>query len=97
MPKSAFCANSQGKACAFAIAAALTGTERLAPHLFNTCYTYLAGDDAVSDAISFKPTDGTIKIGAILISKVGESPEVRRQAIREAGAWYDVFTRDVFG
>ena len=48
MPKSAFCANSQAKACAFAIAAALTGSEHFAPHLFNTCFTYLAADDAVS-------------------------------------------------
>ncbi len=97
MPKSAFCANSQAKACAFAIAAALTGSERLAPHLFNTCFTYLAADDAVSDAISFKPADGTIKMSDIFISKVGENPETRRQAVREAGGWYDAFTHDVFG
>ncbi|TIU78397.1 MAG: NAD(P)/FAD-dependent oxidoreductase, partial [Mesorhizobium sp.] len=41
MPKSAFCANSQAKACAFAIAADLTGSARFPAHLFNTCYTYL--------------------------------------------------------
>jgi len=97
MPKSAFCANSQGKACAFAIAAALTGSDRFTPHLFNTCFTYLAADDAVSDAISFRLADGTIKIRDIFISKVGENPDIRRQAIREAGEWYDAFTRDVFG
>jgi NADPH-dependent 2,4-dienoyl-CoA reductase/sulfur reductase-like enzyme len=97
MPKSAFCANSQAKACAFAIAAALTGSERPAPHLFNTCFTYLAADDAVSDAISFKLIDGTIKISNIFISKVGENPETRRRAVREADDWYDAFTHDVFG
>jgi sulfide dehydrogenase [flavocytochrome c] flavoprotein chain len=97
MPKSAFCANSQAKACAFAIAAALTGSERPAPHLFNTCFTYLAADDAVSDAISFKLIDGTIKISNIFISKVGENPETRRRAVREADDWYNAFTHDVFG
>ena len=55
MPKSAFTANSQAKACAFAIAAALTGSEHIAPHLFNTCFTLLAPNDAVSDAIDLKP------------------------------------------
>jgi NADPH-dependent 2,4-dienoyl-CoA reductase/sulfur reductase-like enzyme len=97
MPKSAFVANSQAKACAFAIAAALTGSEAIAPHLFNTCFTYLAADDAVSDAISFKPVDGTIKISDIFFSKVGENAETRRQTIREAAGWYDAFTHDVFG
>jgi NADPH-dependent 2,4-dienoyl-CoA reductase/sulfur reductase-like enzyme len=97
MPKSAFAANSQAKVCAFAIAATLTGSERFAPHLFNTCFTFLAADDAVSDAISFKPTAGTIKISDVSISKVGENAETRRQAVREAGGWYAAFTHDVFG
>lgn len=97
MPKSAFCANSQAKTCASAILAALTGSQRGGPHLFNTCFTYLAGDDAVSDAISFKPDEKTIKIAGLSISKVGESAEARRQAVREAAGWYDAFTKDVFG
>jgi sulfide dehydrogenase [flavocytochrome c] flavoprotein chain len=97
MPKSAFAANSQAKVCAFAIVAALTGSERLAPHLFNTCFTFLAPDDAVSDAITFKPTAGTLKIGDIFISKVGENADTRRQAVREADGWYAAFTHDLFG
>jgi sulfide dehydrogenase [flavocytochrome c] flavoprotein subunit len=97
MPKSAFIANSQGKACAFAIAAALTGAERFGPHLFNTCFTFLAADDAVSDAISFKAADATTRISDILISNVGENAETRRQAVRQAHGWYDAFTRDLFG
>ena len=51
----------QAKACAFAIAAALTGSEQIELHLFNTCFTLLAPNDAVSDAISFKPVGGSIK------------------------------------
>ena len=97
MPKSAFCANSQGKTCAFAIAAALTGSERVRPLLFNTCYTYLSADDAVSDAINFEQRDGSIKISGIFISGVGEAAATRRQAVREADAWYAAFTHDLFG
>jgi sulfide dehydrogenase [flavocytochrome c] flavoprotein subunit len=96
MPKSAFAANNQAKACAFAIVAALTRSEHVAPHLFNTCFTFLAPDDAVSDAISFKPTAGTIKINEIFISKVGENADKRRQTVREARGWYAAFTHDVF-
>jgi NADH dehydrogenase FAD-containing subunit len=97
MPKSAYVANSQAKACAFAIIAGLTGTDAPAPHLYNTCYTYLSGDDAVSDAISFNADTGVIKVSEIMMSNVGETKEARRQAVREANGWYDAFTHDVFG
>jgi len=97
MPKSAFAANSQAKMCAFAVAALLTGSQAQSPHLFNTCFTFLAPDDAVSDAISFKPGGGTIKIGDISLSQVGESEQTRREAARAADGWYDAFTHDVFG
>jgi sulfide dehydrogenase [flavocytochrome c] flavoprotein chain len=97
MPKSAFVANSQAKACAFAIAAALTGSEQGAPHLFNTCFTLLAPNDAVSDAINLKPVAGSIKITDIFFSQIGESDELRRQAAHEAEGWYAAFTHDVFG
>lgn len=97
MPKSAFAANSQAKVCAFAIAAALAGVERTTPHLFNTCFTILAPNDAVSDAISFNPAAGSIKIKDIFISQVGESGELRREVARTAEGWYSAFTHDVFG
>lgn len=97
MPKSAFVANSQAKACAFAIAAALTGSEQIAFHLFNTCFTLLAPNDAVSDAIDFQPQAGTIKITDIFFSPIGESDEARRQAAQQADGWYAAFTHDVFG
>jgi sulfide dehydrogenase [flavocytochrome c] flavoprotein chain len=97
MPKSAFAANSQAKVCAFAIAAALTGAERSAPRLFNTCFTFLAPDDAVSDAISFRIADGATKIADIFISKVGESAATRAQTAREAEGWYTAFTYDMLG
>jgi sulfide dehydrogenase [flavocytochrome c] flavoprotein subunit len=97
MPKSAFVANSQAKACAFAIASALTGSEVMTPHLFNTCFTLLAPNDAVSDAINMKPSGDSIKITDIFFSPVGESDEMRRQTAHQADGWYAAFTHDVFG
>jgi NADH dehydrogenase FAD-containing subunit len=97
MPKSAFLANSQAKACAFAIVSALTGSSSFAANLFNTCFTFLAGDDAVSDSIAFEPNDGTFKISDILISQVGEDAKTRRHAVQMANGWYVAFTHDVFG
>ena len=97
MAKSAFASNSQAKVCAFAILAALTGSERFAPHLFNTCFTFLASDDALTSVISYRAEPETIRINDIFISKVGENAETRRKAVREAGGWYAAFTHDVFG
>jgi sulfide dehydrogenase [flavocytochrome c] flavoprotein chain len=97
MPKSAFATNSQAKVCAFAIVAELTGAERTASHLFNTCFTVFAPNDAVSDSINFKPVAGSIKINDIFVSQVGESAELRRDVARAADGWYAAFTHDVFG
>jgi sulfide dehydrogenase [flavocytochrome c] flavoprotein subunit len=99
MPKSAFSANSQAKACAFAIAEALTGSPRFTPHLFNSCYTFLAPDDAFSNALNFVPDaeTGKIKVENTFVSKVGESAETRRQTAHEAVGWYAAFTQDTFG
>jgi sulfide dehydrogenase [flavocytochrome c] flavoprotein chain len=97
MPKSAFATNSQAKVCAFAIAAVLTGSAQAEPHLFNTCFTILSPDDAVSDAISFEAGAGAIKMKDIFISRVGESDDLRRQVAHAANGWYTAFTRDVFG
>jgi hypothetical protein len=97
MPKSAFAANSQAKACAFAIIASLGGASCARPFLYNTCYTFLAPDDAVSDAISFKVAGGQIAIADIAISKVEETAATRARAAQEAEGWYDAFTRDMFG
>jgi sulfide dehydrogenase [flavocytochrome c] flavoprotein chain len=97
MAKSAFASNSQAKVCAFAILAALTGSERFAPHLFNTCFTLLASDDAVTSVISYSTEPETIKVKDFFLSKVGDNAATRRAAVREADGWYAAFTHDIFG
>lgn len=97
MPKSAFSANSQAKACAFAIAASLSGSPLFPPHLFNSCYTFLSPDDAYSNAINFKPEGGKLKAVNTFLSRIDESPEIRRRAAHQAVGWYAAFTHDLFG
>jgi hypothetical protein len=97
MSKSAFASNSQAKVCAFAIAASLTGSERFPPHLFNSCFTIVAPDDAMSSAIGYQAATDAIKISDFFLSKVGEDAETRRRLVREADGWYAAFTEDVFG
>jgi sulfide dehydrogenase [flavocytochrome c] flavoprotein chain len=96
MAKSAFASNSQAKVCAFAILAELTGSKRFAPHLFNTCFTLLAADDAVTSAISYGAEPETIKVNDFFLSKVGDNAETRRETVREADGWYAAFTHDIF-
>jgi len=99
MPKSAFSANSQAKPCAFAIAEALTGSPLFPPHLFNSCYTFLAPDDAFVSALNFKPDAeaGRIELVDTFVNKVGESAEIRRRTAHEAVGWYAAIAHDTFG
>jgi sulfide dehydrogenase [flavocytochrome c] flavoprotein chain len=97
MPKSAFSANNQAKACAFAIKALLTGAAPVARDLFNTCYTHVAPDDAWSIASGFRVVEGRIKATHNSISKVEESAETRRRVARDAESWYAAFMQEVTG
>jgi hypothetical protein len=75
----------------------LTGSPLFPPHLFNSCYTFLSPDDAFSNAINFKPVAGKLKAVDTFLSKLDESPEVRRRAAHQAVGRYAAFTRDLFG
>lgn len=97
MPKTAFCANSQAKACAFAIVADLTGSERTAPHLLEAGFTFLAGDDAMSHVVTFRSADRSIRVADRFLGRVGEDADVRRRTVRKANGWYGSFMQDVLG
>jgi sulfide dehydrogenase [flavocytochrome c] flavoprotein chain len=97
MPKSAFAASSQAKVCAMAVAALLQGRDPFEPRFFNTCWSFLAPDDAVKIGASYRAVDGKIKAVEKFISKVGESAETRHRAARQAEAWYAAITADAFG
>jgi NADPH-dependent 2,4-dienoyl-CoA reductase/sulfur reductase-like enzyme len=97
MPKSAFSANSQAKACAMAVATALIGAKSFEPRFRNTCWSHLAEDDAVKIGASYRAREGQIRKIDGFISKVGENRETRRETAREARGWYAGFTREIFG
>jgi sulfide dehydrogenase [flavocytochrome c] flavoprotein subunit len=96
MPKSAFAANSQGKVCAMSVAAALTGSRRFEARFFNTCWSFLAADDAVRIGASYAVVDGKIAATKKFISKTGESADTRAETARQAVAWYSAITADMF-
>jgi sulfide dehydrogenase [flavocytochrome c] flavoprotein subunit len=97
MPKTAFAANSQAKACAVTIAAILAGQVPATTHLANTCYVHVAADDAWRNASQFEPIAGRIKNVHADISRVSENLEVRHDIVRQAARWYGTFMKDLFG
>ena len=99
MPKSAFAANSQGKAVAAALASILSGAAPPPPVLMNTCYSYVAPDAAISIAASYTVRDDRI---ATIEGTAGVSPDDAPEDVRtsegaHAAAWYASVVTDAFG
>lgn len=97
MPKSAFSANSQAKVAAMIIRSELTGARAFPARYRNTCWSSLALEDAVKIGANYTPADGKITSVDPFISQVGEPAELRLQTKREADAWYESITKDIFG
>ncbi len=99
IPKSAFAANSEAKACAFAIAALLKGQQPADPLWINTCYSLLAADQAISVSMVYK-LDGNKQIvkveGAGGVSTKTDVTALRQEA-DYAKDWYQSISRDSFG
>jgi len=100
MPKSAFSANSQGKAVAADILANLAGAERYPARYRNTCWSLLAADDSIKIGASYKPEnkDGQAFLEASggFVSQRSESAQVRKQNYEESLAWYHAIILDAF-
>ena len=99
MPKSAFAANSQAKACAAAVAQLLTGATPSTPKLINTCYSLVAPDYGISVAGVYHPANGVL---ADVPGSGGLSPAEAPRATRAAEAvlaeaWFRTITDEVFG
>jgi sulfide dehydrogenase [flavocytochrome c] flavoprotein subunit len=97
MPKSAFAANSQAKVAAMTICSELTGSRRFPARYRNTCWSSLAADDTVKIGANYEPRGDKFESVDAFISNVGESKEVRLANRKEADAWYDSITADIFG
>jgi NADPH-dependent 2,4-dienoyl-CoA reductase/sulfur reductase-like enzyme len=99
MPKSAFAANSQAKACAAAVATLLKGERPNEPKLINTCYSVVAPDYAISIAGVYHPANGLLADveGAGGVSPIDAPDSFRALEASYADAWFKTITADVFG
>ncbi|MDT7950862.1 MAG: NAD(P)/FAD-dependent oxidoreductase [Acetobacteraceae bacterium] len=99
MPKSAFAANAQAKACAAAVVALLAEAKPAEPLLMNTCYSMLAPGMAISVAGVYRPKDGllTDTLGAGGLSPLDAPPEFRAREAGHADAWFRTITSETFG
>jgi NADPH-dependent 2,4-dienoyl-CoA reductase/sulfur reductase-like enzyme len=99
MPKAAFAANVQAKACAAAIVTLLAGGSPATPRLANACFNLLAPDYAFSITGVYAPKSG---IFAEIEGSGGASPldaprEVRAREAELGRAWFETITGEVFG
>lgn len=99
MPKSAFSANAQAKACAQAIALLTSGQAAREPKLINTCYSLVAPDYGISVAGVYQPGKGILADvpGTGGVSQLNASPAVRATEAQYAHDWFKITTAEVFG
>ena len=99
MPKSAFAANAQAKACAYAMSALLRGDNPAEPKLINTCYSLVKPDYAISVAGVYAPAKGLLADvqGAGGVSAANAPASVRAAEAHYADGWFKTITQEVFG
>jgi sulfide dehydrogenase [flavocytochrome c] flavoprotein subunit len=99
MPKSGFAASSQGKVCATAIVASLSGREMPPPSLVNTCYSLVGPDYGISVAAVYHlGEDGIAAVqGAGGVSPNDADAAFRVAESRFAVGWYQSITQNIWG
>jgi NADPH-dependent 2,4-dienoyl-CoA reductase/sulfur reductase-like enzyme len=99
MPKSAFAANSQAKACAAVVASLLANKPPANPKLINTCYSLVGPEYGISVAGVYRPADGQIAEvpGSGGVSPLEAAPATRALEAAYGEAWFRTITGEVFG
>jgi NADPH-dependent 2,4-dienoyl-CoA reductase/sulfur reductase-like enzyme len=98
MPKSGFCANSQGKLVAAAIVAALAGREPPRASWANTCYSLIAPDYGISVAGVYEVADNKIvEVKGGGVSPRQASDDFRKLEAEYGVGWYNAITLDTWG
>ncbi|QCK88845.1 cytochrome C [Phreatobacter aquaticus] len=99
MPKSAFSAHAQAKACALAVAALVRGEAPPPVKLINTCYSLVAPEYGISVAGVYRPANGLLADveGAGGTSPLGAPAGQRALEARYAESWFSTITSDVYG
>ena len=98
MPKSAFSANVQAKVCAIAIVRLLTDLEVESTTLANTCYSYVAEEEAISVAGVYSSATGQFANvpNAGGISPLQDIDGLRQREARQARDWFSAITTEAF-
>ena len=99
MPKSAFAANAQARACAQVVAGLLQGEAPTPTKLLNTCYSLVAPDYGISIAWVYQPANGLLidVPGAGGVSPLQADAGFRAREAQYAEGWFATITHDVFG
>jgi NADPH-dependent 2,4-dienoyl-CoA reductase/sulfur reductase-like enzyme len=99
MPKSAFSANAQAKACAGAVATLIAGGAPAAPKLINTCYSLAAPGYGFSVAGVYHPKNGLLADveGSGGVSPADAPRDFRASEAVYAQSWFETTTAEVFG
>jgi NADPH-dependent 2,4-dienoyl-CoA reductase/sulfur reductase-like enzyme len=99
MPKSAFSANAQAKACAGAVAMLIAGGTPAAPKLINTCYSLAAPGYGFSVAGVYHPKNGLLAEveGSGGVSPADAPHDFRASEAVYAQSWFETTTAEVFG
>ncbi len=98
MPKSGFAASSQGKVCAAAIAAGLSGREMPDPSYVNTCYSLIGPEYGISVAAVYRMGEsGIVAVkGAGGVSPKDATEAFRKEEARYTVGWYQSITSDIW-
>ncbi len=99
MPKSAFAANAQAKACARAVLDLLAHGAPAEPRLLNTCYSLVGPGYGISVAGVYRPANGVLADveGAGGSSPIEAPADFRAQEAANAEAWIATITAEAFG
>lgn len=99
MPKAAHAAAEQGKVCAAAIVARLSGREPPDPALGNICYSLAGPTYGFVETNRYRPEKGQLLAvsGAVNTSPVGGSASLRAREAHDDEAWFTALTTETFG
>jgi sulfide dehydrogenase [flavocytochrome c] flavoprotein chain len=97
IPKAASAASAQGKACATAIVAMLSGKAPETPRLSGACYNTVAPGYAFSLSGVYQPKDGQFAEVEGATSPVNAPREVRQREAQGAEDWFRTITVETFG
>ncbi len=97
LPRSAFAAGAQGKLCAAAVRAALTGGTVESSVLNNTCWSLVASDNAIKVGSRYQLSDNGFTELEETVSEPDETDAQRAATAREAEDWYAELSQEMFG